>query len=298
MSMPRVSVVMPVYNTERFVAEAIDSVLAQTFTDFEFIIIDDGSTDGSLAILRMYEERDARIRVVSRPNTGNVVAANEGVDLSRGALMARLDADDRIMPELLEQQVARFDAEPDLVLLGANARVMDESGVVFGDFTVPETHEAIEASHLKGDMAVHHPGAMMRVAQVRAVGKYRPQFKICEDYDLWLRLGEVGRLANLPGVMMHKRMLPGSAIVSGIAERDRTVERALDEALLRRGLPSRTEPIRSLIRSRADYYRQWAWMALRASQKRMARRYAWGALRSDPMRAKNWILLACVLRGH
>lgn len=298
MNTPRVSVVMPVYNTERFVAEAVESILAQSYADFEFIIIDDGSTDGSLAVLKKYEARDPRIRLVSRPNTGNVVAANEGVDLSRGEFMARLDADDRVMPELLERQVARFDAEPGLVLLGANAQVMDESGVVFGDFAVPETHEAIERSHLQGDMAIHHPGAMMRVEQVRAVGKYRPQFKICEDYDLWLRLGEVGRVANLPDVMMHKRMLPGSAIVSGIAERDATVERALDGALSRRGLPARAVPVRSLIRSRADYYRQWAWMALSASQKGMARRYAWGALRADPLRARNWKLLACVLRGH
>ena len=95
---PTVSVVMTVYNTERYVGEAVDSVLAQTFPDFEFIIVDDGSTDRSASILRDRAARDRRIRLVSRPNTGIVRAANEGIELAAGRYIARMDSDDVSLP--------------------------------------------------------------------------------------------------------------------------------------------------------------------------------------------------------
>src|SRR5688572_3125739 len=99
---PAVSVLMPVYNAERFVAQTVDSILAQTFVDFEFIIIDDGSTDDSPEILKRYERRDPRIRLVSRPNTGYVPALNEGLELVRGEFLARIDADDLSDPRRFE----------------------------------------------------------------------------------------------------------------------------------------------------------------------------------------------------
>src|SRR5688572_25740567 len=116
---PTVSVVMTVYNTERYVREAVESILGQTFRDFEFIIIDDGSTDSAPAILREYADRDPRIRLVSRPNTGIVRAANEGIALARGNYLARMDSDDVALPHRFEKQVRYLNEHPACVLVGA-----------------------------------------------------------------------------------------------------------------------------------------------------------------------------------
>src|SRR5687767_502933 len=190
---PAVTVLMPVYNADRFVAQTVNTIINQTFHDYEFIIINDGSTDRSHEILQDYAARDPRIRLVSRPNTGYVVALNEGLALARGTFVARIDADDLADPRRLELQVARMRSEPDLVALGSNANAMDEDGRMLGDYDVPSTHEEIEANHLRGSSSIHHPAVMLRPEAVRRVGGYRREFMPCEDFDLWLRLGEVGR---------------------------------------------------------------------------------------------------------
>src|SRR5487761_1677094 len=114
--MPRCSVLMPVYNAERYVGHAVESILRQTWHDFEFLIIDDGSTDRSPEMLRAYAERDPRILLVSRANTGYLRALNEGWPLCRGEYVARMDADDVAMPERLQRQIAFLDAHPDCLM--------------------------------------------------------------------------------------------------------------------------------------------------------------------------------------
>src|SRR5688572_12730012 len=128
---PTVSCVMTVYNTAPYLREAVESILGQTFTDFEFIIIDDGSTDASPQILSDYAERDARIRLVSRPNTGIVKAANEGIGLSRGKYLARMDSDDVALPHRFATQVKYLDEHPDCVLVGSAAMFIDPYGVPY-----------------------------------------------------------------------------------------------------------------------------------------------------------------------
>src|ERR1700726_1508117 len=122
-SPPTISVLMPVYNAERYVAEAVESILSQTFADFEFIIIDDGSKDRSLAILEEYAARDPRIRLVSRPNTGIVKALNQGLALASGELVARMDADDIAMPERLAKQRDYLADHPECVMVGSRVLV-------------------------------------------------------------------------------------------------------------------------------------------------------------------------------
>src|SRR5258706_14041022 len=117
-SSPAVSVVMPVYNGERYLASAIDSILAQTFTDFELIAVDDGSTDSSLPMLKRYAERDPRVRVISRPNTGIVGALSDAIAAARAPLIARMDADDLSLPLRFERQVAYLSGHPQCVLVG------------------------------------------------------------------------------------------------------------------------------------------------------------------------------------
>jgi hypothetical protein len=298
MSAPVVTVLMPVYNAERFVARTVDSILAQTFGDFEFLIINDGSTDRTPEILRDYARRDERIRLVSRPNTGYVVALNEGLGLARGEFVARIDADDLADPRRLELQVARMRSEPDLVALGSNAYAMDEDGRMLGDYDVPPAHEEIEANHLRGSSTIHHPAVMLRPEAVRRVGGYRGQFMPCEDFDLWLRLGEVGRLANLPEKLLTKRLFVGSAVATNLAKQEKLVKQIVEEAFRRRGLSGALALRPNRIRRPVDLYRQWGWMALRGGHVSTSRRYAARAILSRPLDGASWRLALCALRGH
>ena len=292
-----VSAIMPVYNAERYVAATTECVLAQTFGDFEFIIINDGSADSSLDILQTYARRDARIRLISRPNTGYVTALNEGLGMARGEFIARMDADDLCEPRRFELQVQRLRAEPQLVALGSCAVAVDEDGELLGDYSVPLTHEEIEAAHLRGESSIHHPAVMMRPEALRRVGGYRKEFMPCEDFDLWLRLGEVGRLANLPERLLTKRLMAGSAVGKSLDRQGHLVRQILDETWQRRGLPGRPQmPLRMY--HRADLYRQWGWMALKEGQLRTSRRYAVKAFVSQPFRSASWRLIACSLRGR
>ncbi len=125
---PAVSVVMPLYNARRHLASALDSVLAQTFTDFEIIAVDDGSRDDTLDLLRQYESRDPRVRVLSRPNTGIVGALNDGMRLARADLIARMDGDDLCLPDRFEKQVAYLQQHPDCVLVGSQVLLIDPDG--------------------------------------------------------------------------------------------------------------------------------------------------------------------------
>lgn len=294
---PAVTVLMPVYNADRFVAQTVESVLAQSFRDFEFLIINDGSTDGSLGILQSYARRDSRLRLVSRPNTGYVVALNEGLQLARGEFVARIDADDLAAPRRLELQVARMRAEPNLVALGSNADAIDEAGRTLGDYDVPPTHEEIEANHLRGSSSIHHPAVMLRPETVKRVGGYRREFMPCEDFDLWLRLGEIGRLANLPEKLLTKRLFVGSAVASNLAKQERLVQQIVGEAWGRRGLVGSPELRVNGLRGPADLYRQWGWMALRGGRVGTSRRYAARAILAQPLDPESWRLALCSLRG-
>ncbi len=128
MTSKNVSVIMPVYNGERYLEAAVESILNQTFSDFEFIITDDGSTDTSLALLRRYANRDPRIRLISRPNTGYVKALIEAVPLAKGKYIARMDADDISLPERFERQVRFLEQNPDYAVVGSKVLLIDSDG--------------------------------------------------------------------------------------------------------------------------------------------------------------------------
>jgi glycosyltransferase involved in cell wall biosynthesis len=295
---PMVSFLIPVYNAEPFVRETLDTVLAQTFPDFECIAIDDGSKDGSLSILRDFAARDDRIRVVTRPNKGLVATLNEGIDLARGEFLARLDADDLCNPRRLELQVEQMCREPDLVALGSGALAIDERGRLLGDYSNPTvTHEQIDAAHLQGHSSIHHPAAMLRASAVRQVGGYHDLVP-CEDFDLWLRLAEIGRLANLPDRLISKRLLIGGLVGSNRERHDRVLLQILKDAWHRRGLPGEPKLPEQTLTTRADFFRQWGWMALKQREVGTARRYALKAVTSAPLHAESWRLMACSIRGR
>lgn len=208
---PALSVAMSVYNGERFLADAIESVLAQSFAAFEFLILDDGSDDGSLAIAQEYAARDPRIRVLARPNRGLVASLNELLAEARAPIVARMDADDLSMPGRFARQMAFLEANPDHGVVGSWSRDIDEHGQLWrvGGRDHPETHAAFLDNVRHGGPLLCHPAVMYRRELVRAVGGYHRAFRHCEDLDLWLRLASVTRIANLPERLLCYRHYAG-----------------------------------------------------------------------------------------
>lgn len=298
---PTVSVVMTVYNTVRYLPEAIDSILSQTYRDFEFIIIDDGSNDGSTDVIRDYAARDPRIRMSSRPNTGIVKAANEGLAMAGGTYIVRMDSDDISEPNRLELQVAYMEAHPECILLGSRVMLCDPYGSPVYSSGQKLTHEEIDAELLSpmGGWAVVQPSAIMRSDAVRQVGGYRGTINMSEDHDLFLRLAEKGRVANLPDVLLRYRRHYDSVAHTQYPQLAGLKEKILREAYDRRNLPMpeidfspwQPPPI-------ALQLRRWGWAAIKAGNLRIARKHALGAIRCSPGSLEAWRLMYCAIRGH
>jgi glycosyltransferase involved in cell wall biosynthesis len=229
---------MPVYNAERFLSQAVESVLSQSFREFKFIIIDDGSSDQSLRILNEFAAKDSRILLRSRANTGYSAALNEGLALAQGRYIARMDADDVCRPTRFEKQLAFMENNPQCVAVGSYAEYMDVDGWPIYVVHRPTEHEAIDEMHIRGvGGAILHPAAMLRTDALRQVGGYRTEFEPAEDADLFLRLAEVGRLANRPEVLLNYRFNMASISFTRLEIQSRRLQRAIDEARDRRGLP-------------------------------------------------------------
>lgn len=204
---PALSVAMSVYNGERFLAAAIESVLAQTFTDFEFLILDDGSQDGTRAMIEDYAARDARIRPIVRENRGLIASLNQLLETARAPLVARMDADDVCRPERFARQIAFLAAHSEIGVLGTWTEDIDEHDQPY-HVEAPE-HPVDHAGFLEavahGWPLLCHPAVMYRRAVVLSVGGYHRAFRHCEDLDLWLRLAEVTRIANIPERLLRYR---------------------------------------------------------------------------------------------
>ena len=202
MAEPVVSIVLPVYNGEEFLAEAIESVLAQTFADFELIMIDDGSTDGSQQILHEYERRDSRVRVVVRENRGLATTLNDSIDLACGVWIARMDQDDIALPQRLEHQLEWLERTgADIAGSWVRRFGTSDKRVV----KLRQTDEAIKMEMLFCSPFAH-PAVMMRAALVKRL-RYDPAWEKAEDYDLWVRAAETGwRMTNVPEVLLLYRV--------------------------------------------------------------------------------------------
>lgn len=232
-----VSVTMAVFDAEPYIAGSIEAVLEQTHRDFELILINDGSTDGSLGLLKHYEAADPRVRVVTRANRGVVFTRNELLEMARGEFIAVNDADDVSVRNRLEKQLDYMRAHPECVALGGQMRWVDPDGLYVCNRFGHLTHEEIEAAHFGGKGSViGHSSVMMRADAARRAGGYREGFDPAEDFDLWLRLAELGRLANLPDVVVSYRLHASSISHSGPDRMWRATRRAVAEACARRGL--------------------------------------------------------------
>ena len=296
---PLISVCMPVYNAERYLAEAIESILGQTFRDFEFLIIDDGSTDRSLAILERYAARDARIRLSSKPNAGYVVRLNEMLHQARGDLIARMDADDVALPERFARQVEFLRSHPEVDVVGGAQEHIDSKGYPLTVHYDPQGHEEISELAMSGACPINHPSVMMRRKALLAVGGYRVEMMPAEDLDLWLRMGERGRLANLPDVIMRYRVHDSSVSASLQRRQISHMQAAIDGACDRRGLPPRKlkmEPWRPVDRrSKHQFVIDYGWAGFHRGDRPRAVHFGLRAVRLMPWRKESWLLLACAI---
>lgn len=233
---PTVSVLMPAFNAGGFLKVAVQSILNQTFTNFELIIVDDGSTDDSFSTLLNID--DARIKIVhSQKNLGVIAARNMALDLATSPLLACLDADDVALPERLARQVAMFDSNQDLVLLGSNAQLIDEHGNPFDVVDVPTRAAEIRRGILHGNLLVHS-SVMMRASIVRSLGGYPVNHSLAEDYALWLRIITDHKVMNLPERLVQYRVHSGQMSqrqVSLMWSATRTIQRQYWLSLLRAG---------------------------------------------------------------
>lgn len=199
---PKVTVLMPVYNGEKYLRPAVESILGQTLTDFEFLIIDDGSTDRSVEIIRSYD--DPRIRLVHNETNQKLIATlNKGFALARGQYLARMDSDDISLPQRLEKQAAFMDQHPEVGVCGTWAKRINDAGEVLGRWQTPTGKDL--AKLLWRPTPVIHPSAFIRAGIYRQFS-YNPEYAEAEDYELWLRVAEKTKLHNLPEYLLLYRV--------------------------------------------------------------------------------------------
>ncbi len=219
--MPRVSIVMPVYNGSAFLNEAIDSMLSQSFRDFEFVIVDDGSTDESPEIIELYAHRDERVRAHTMvQNSGIVAALNAGVQASTGEYVARMDADDISMPERLQHQVEYLDAS-DVGAVGTNYIKFGQARMKTKRTQLPLSPDQLRDT-LPYTCCLGHPSVMFLRSAFDAVGGYDNAYAKggAEDYDLWLRMSLVYGLANIQEPLLRYRV-HGSSLTAVAKTEDR-----------------------------------------------------------------------------
>jgi glycosyltransferase involved in cell wall biosynthesis len=304
-SVPRISVIMPVYNAAKYLRAAVQSVLDQTYRNFELVVVDDGSRDESLTILKEFAAADPRVKIVSRPNTGIVGALNDGIAAASCDLIARMDSDDLCQPERFEKQIAFMDANADHVLVGSQVMLIDPDNASLCEKRDTEyTHETIDGAHLAHRWPLVHPSILVRKSAIEAVGGYRRKYEWLEDLDLFLRLAEVGKVASLHDVLLRYRLHPDSICHTREADQDKIRPALYAEVYERRGLKPPAEewvsPSVSNPKLVADMDRNkvWGWWALRGGNVRTARKYALRSVRNTPLASEAWRLMYCAIRGH
>lgn len=201
-STPFVSVVMPAFNAQQYIAESVASVLSQTYQDLELIIVDDGSTDESTFIIESFH--DPRVRILHNgTNCGIVASLNRGISSARGKYIARMDADDLCFPQRIERQALFMEQHPEIGISGTFVKTV---GLVPEIWRYPTNHEEVKAKLLFGS-SLAHPSVMMRRSIIEKHKlMYRDQYPHAEDYDLWVRYSDVVKFANIPEVLLLYRI--------------------------------------------------------------------------------------------
>ena len=296
MNIPLVSVLMPAYNAEKYISAAIGSVLDQSFTDFELIIVNDGSADDTEKIIRSFP--DERITLVNRENGGVAAALNTGLEKARGKYIARFDADDICYPDRLAVQFAFMEANPGYILIGSNADYITEGGdFIYHHHCFAYTNEDLsERIHFYCPFI--HSSVMYKREEVWQMGGYNTMAHTFEDYFLWVHLISKGKMANLPKSLIKERLNPGSGTID---EKWRGRKfRKLKRQIILAGQITKWQELDLLkIIKRQDIQRvkEGAYYALCAKkfltdnyQPRKAREYTGKAIRTNPLRWDNYAL--------
>ena len=220
--MPQISVVMSVYNSERYLHQAVESILNQSFSDFEFIIIDDGSSDHSSEILLSYQ-RDPRVKIVNQSNRGLSHALNRAIGLAGSQFIARMDADDISRVDRLQKQFNFLVSNPDCILTGSNVNYINTEGRYLYTSALPLSWDKIQK--ILPRTPVYHSSVMFRKSAWEKAGGYREDIKHhFEDRILWNQFAKLGELRNLNEALLDYRLVPSS-----ISNNDRKTIRILDE---------------------------------------------------------------------
>ena len=210
--MSKVTVLMPVYNSEKYLHEAIESILNQTFSDFDFLIMDDGSIDKSLEIAKSYT--DERIKIIENvQNLGIITTLNKGLKIAKGKYIARMDSDDVCFPTRLEKQVDFLDKHPEISIIGSNVQVIDGNSKFIRTMSFPKESELIKW-HLFFYTPVAHPTVLARREVLIKLGGYNSQCQYVEDYELWLRASKDYKFENISEELLYYRSHNNSVSVS------------------------------------------------------------------------------------
>lgn len=299
MDQPIVSVLMTAYNSKPYIALAIESILRQTLESFEFIIIDDGSQDGTARVVRHYQDRDKRIVFIPRQHRGIAAARNELVQKAGGEFVAVMDADDIALPERLQCQVDFLTTHLEIVCVGSAQDWIDAAGRYLWMHPEPQLDREIQSSLLVGKTCINNSSAMIRRQAVIQVGGYDPSLAQAEDLDLFLRLGEIGQLANLPQPLIQYRQHANSISDRRHLEHLQCQRLVCERAWKRRGITNlamETKPWRPIDRrSRHQLMTKYGWWFFNRGDRPAAIAYALKALRALPLSRQSWTLLLCAL---
>ena len=283
---PRVSVVMAVFNGERFVREAIESLQAQTLDAYELIVVDDGSTDATPLIVAAFAAEDDRIRLHSQTNTGYPEALNVGLRLARGEHVAILDADDLAEPGRLERHLAYLDDHPEVGVVGGSLLLVTADGRPFYLATYPATAEEVREA-LETECPMGHTATLARRAILEEVGGYRSGIPLAEDYDLWLRISERYPIVNLPDIVGRYRMHGANESHADIRRAAESIVRAQADAAERRGESPQADPA-ALAEAELGLALWWAEVSARAGTGwRRRERQAWRLARNAARRTRD-----------
>jgi glycosyltransferase involved in cell wall biosynthesis len=235
---PVISVLMPAYNAGRYLSYAIDSVLSQTYGEFELIVVDDGSIDNTFEIASTYSRKDKRVIAVKCGHAGNIVARNKCLELARASIVGWLDADDLAHPEWLSAQLDYMNHHPECVAVGCQTMLFWGDHWPIGVFNRPLEHEEIDAINLtaKGG-GIMNGAVLMRRWAIDQAGGFDESMETVEDMHLILQLAEIGKLANLPDILFWRRVHLGSVSHSRTTVQYQMKQRAAHLAAERRGLP-------------------------------------------------------------
>jgi glycosyltransferase involved in cell wall biosynthesis len=298
--MPLISVVMSVYNAQRYLDQAVRSILAQSNKDFEFFAVDDGSTDASLRMLRQWERKDSRLKVIECAHRGIVPTVNEGLSLAKSEFIARMDADDVAMPVRFGLQIERMRQDEGVVLVGGAYELIDSAGRLLRRMYPPLDNETIQKQMLAGTPPINQPLAMIRRSALDKVGFYNPEFEASEDLDLFLRMGEVGKVVCLPQILQQYRIHSSSISEQKQMTQLEGMRLACERAWQRRGIQGKFlgekpwRPVAGVI-SNHEFMLRYGWWAFNSGERRTAAVYGMKAVLQRPFAAAGWRLFGCAV---